>query len=307
MPTLRTDFLLSPCVVVVKTPVASRKRVADRLARTGQQLAGQVEAAAREQELTLAALLEALARLGVTPVTFSVDALDAKARRAIAGARLVISAGGDGTLLATSHWVTGAALLGVNSAPHSSVGYLSLARRAGLPRLLARIAGGELVPQPVARLAVAFEGELAGRLLPPALNDVLVAHEQPAATSCYRLRLGRRAEEHRSSGLWVATPAGSTAGIRSAGGQPMPLTARRLQFRSRELYRVRGRGTALEAGFVEPDQQLIVESAMEAGWLYIDGARMAVRFPFGARAIFRVAEQPLLLFADPARWAPPLQ
>jgi NAD+ kinase len=290
---------LSPCVVVVKTPVAFRKRVADRLARTGRRLAAQVEGAAREQERTLATLQEALARLGVTPKTISVDGLDSPARRALGGARFVVCVGGDGTLLAASHWVKGAALLGVNSAPRSSVGYLTLARRASLARDLARIANGDLLPCPVARIEV----ELDGRLLSPALNDVLIAHESPAATSRYRLRLGRRTEEHRSSGLWVATATGSTAGIRSAGGQPIPLAARRLQFRARELYRARGGGASLESGFVEERQILVVESAMEAGWLFIDGARMAIRFPFGASATFRVARQPLLLFADAGRWA----
>jgi len=284
---------------VVKTPVASRKRVADRLASTGRRLAGQVGDAALEQERTVSTLQETLARLGVTPTMVSVDAFDAQARRALGRARLVISVGGDGTLLATSHWVTGAALLGVNSAPRSSVGYLTLTRRATLARALVRIESGDLLPQMVSRIEV----ELEGKVLPPALNDVLIAHEQPAATSRYRLRLGRRAEDHRSSGLWVASAAGSTAGIRSAGGQPMPLDARRLEFRARELYRVRGRGVTLEAGFVEAGQELVVESAMEAGWLFIDGARMPARFPFGARATFRVAEQPLLLFADPERWA----
>jgi NAD+ kinase len=285
---------------VVKTPVALRQRVADRLAHTGRRLAGQVEAAAREQERTLATLREALSGLGVTPTILSAESIDARARRALAGARLVISVGGDGTLLAASHGVTGAALLGVNSAPRSSVGYLTLTRRARLARDLKRIASGTLLPCPVARIAV----ELEGRRLAPALNDVLIAHEQPAATSRYRLRLGRRTEEHRSSGLWVATATGSTAGIRSAGGLPMPLAARRLQFRARELYSAKGRRATLESGFVETRQELVVESAMEAGWLFLDGARTAVHFPFGARATFRVAPQPLLLFADPARWAP---
>jgi NAD+ kinase len=285
--------------VVVKTPVAFRKRVADRLARTGRRLAAQVEDAAREQDRALATLREALARLGVTPGTVSVDGLDAGARRALGSARFVVCVGGDGTLLAASHWVTGAALLGVNSAPRSSVGYLTLTRRASLKRDLARIASGALLACPVARIEV----ELEGRPLPPALNDVLIAHESPAATSRYRLRLGRRTVEHRSSGLWVATPTGSTAGIRSAGGLPMPLAARRLQFRARELYRAKGRGASLESGFVEERRELVVESAMEAGWLFIDGARTAIRFPFGASATFRVASQPLLLFADPARWA----
>ncbi len=298
MPTPPSDTLLSPCVLVVKTPVASRKRMAGRLVRTGKQLAGEVEDAAREQELTLTAVQEALSGLGVTPVIVSVDALNAQARRLLGRARFVVTVGGDGTLLATSHWVTGAGLLGVNSAPRSSVGYLTSTRRATVARDLARIARGDLLPQVVSRVEV----ELDGKRLPPALNDILLAHEQPAATSRYRIRLGRRVEEHRSSGLWVATPTGSTAGIRSAGGQPMTLGERRLQFRARELYRVKGRSTALESGFVEEGQALEVESAMEAGWLYVDGARMATRFPFGAHATFRVAEQPLLLFADPERW-----
>lgn len=286
-------------MLVVKVPVAARERIAGRLAQTGRRLAGQVEDAAREQELTLATLHEALGRLGVAPFPVSIDAIDAKARRAIAGARLVISVGGDGTLLAASHWVTGAWLLGVNSAPRSSVGHLTFTRRASLERDLARIARGTLLPQPVARLEI----ETGGKRLPPALNDVLIAHEQPAATSRYRLRLGRKAEDHRSSGLWVSTPTGSTAGIRSAGGRPMSLGAHRLQFRARELYRAGNRAAALESGYVEEGQELVVESAMEAGWLFVDGSRMATRFPFGARAAFRVAAQPLLLFADSKRWA----
>jgi NAD kinase len=301
MPTSRPDHPLSPCVLVVKTPVAAREPVASRLAATGRRLAGQVEEAAREQERTLAALHDELGKLGVTPITVSVDGIDALAKRALASAHLVISVGGDGTLLATAHWVTGARLLGVNSAPRSSVGYLTSIRRASLARDLGRIAKGTLLPQAVSRIEV----DLEGKRLPPALNDVLVAHEQPAATSRYRLHLGHEAEEHRSSGLWVASAAGSTAGIRSAGGQPMPLDARRLQFRARELYRPRGSKPAiLESGFVEAGQELVIESAMEAGWLYLDGARMATRFPFGAHATFRVAEQPLLLFADAGRWEP---
>src|SRR3954469_10751550 len=189
VPTSESDSLLSPCVLVVKTPVAARKGMAGRLARSREGLAGEVADAAREQELTLAAVQEALAALSVTPLTVSVDALDAQARRALARARFVVTVGGDGTLLAASHWVTRAGLLGVNSAPKSSVGYLTATRRTAVARDLARIAKGELLPQAVSRVEV----ELDGKRLLPALNDVLIAHEQPAATSRYRLRLPRPA------------------------------------------------------------------------------------------------------------------
>src|SRR5436305_4487788 len=252
--------------------------MAGRLAHTGKRLAGEVEDAAREQELTLTAVREALLGLGVMPTTVSVDAIDAQARRSLARARFVVTVGGDGTRLATSHWVTRAGLLGVNSAPKSSVGYLTATRRATVARDLARIAKGNLLPQAVSRVEV----ELDGKRLLPALNDVLVAHQQPAATSRYRIRLGRRAEEHRSSGLWVSTPTGSTAGLRSAGGQPMSLGEHRLQFRARELYRVKGPSAALGSGLVAEGQALERESAMEAGWLYIDGSRLTTTFLSGA-------------------------
>jgi NAD+ kinase len=275
--------------------------MAKRLVRTDRPLAQEVTEAASEQERTLDAVRQAFSDLGISPLEVSVDALDARARKAIAAARLVVTVGGDGTLLAASHAVTGAALLGVNSAPRSSVGYLTLARRSTIARILARIERGSLVPQAVARLEIKLDGVP----LSPALNDVLVAHERPAATSRYRLRLGSRVEEHRSSGLWVSTAAGSTAGIRSAGGRALPLTSRRLQFRARELYREPRRQYVLESGFVPASGELVVESAMEAGWLFPDGSRMSTRFPFGARAVFRLADQPLLLFADPERWASP--
>jgi NAD+ kinase len=297
----QTDSLLSPCALVVKTPVAARDGVAERLGRTGRSLGHEVTSAAREQELTLAAVHKALADLGVAPIVISIDSLDARARRVIGGARLVVTIGGDGTLLSTSHWVTGAAVLGVNSAPKSSVGYLALARRATVARILARIERGTLLPKPVARLEV----ELDGHTLPPALNDVLIAHERPAATSRYHLRLGTQQAKHRSSGLWVSTATGSTAGIRSAGGQMMALTSRRLQFRARELYRPYNRDVGMESGFVPEGKELVVESAMENGWLFPDGTRLATRFPFGTRAVFRLSEQPMLLFADPERWTPP--
>lgn len=289
---------LSPCVLVVKTPVATREWMAGRIDHATPGLAGQVKAAAKEQERTLLAVEKALARHGVEPLRLSVDALDPKAGKALAAARLVVTVGGDGTLLYTSQWVTGGTILGVNSAPRSSIGHLALARREDFSPLLERIAGGTLQPIPVTRLAVELDGESLG----PALNDVLLTHASPAATSRYRLTLESLSEEHRSSGLWIATATGSTAGIRSAGGRRMPLRSRRLQFRARELYREGSSPARLASGFLSPDEELAVESAMEQGNLFLDGARRSVRFPFGARAVFRVAPEPLLLYADPGRW-----
>ena len=206
--------------------------------------------------------------------------------------------GGDGTLLAASHPVTDGAVLGVNSAPADSVGHFCATDRRGFEARLREIEDGRWRPAKVARLAVTFDG----RLLPElALNDVLIAHDHPAATSRYRLTVAGRVEEHRSSGLWIAAAAGSTAGIRSAGGHPMPLLSRRIQFRVRELYREPGRRYQLAAGFVGAGSPVIVESKMAEGFLFIDGARTAYSFPFGSRVEVRTALHSLRLFVKPGR------
>ena len=275
-PLLPSD--LSPCVVVVKTPVVSRRGEAARLAQAGQASTRTLVSAAQTHERTLAAVVATLAERGVACLQVQVEDLSAPSRQAIAAARLVVSVGGDGTLLTASHWVRDGLLLGVNSAPGDSVGFFSLATLETFAAVLGRILGGELHPVAVARLALTLDG----RPLPePALNDVLAVHEHPAATSRYLLRVKESEEEHRSSGLWISTAAGSTAGIASAGGRRLPLRSRRLQFRVRELYRAPGRTYALASGFVAPGEALVVESRMEDGWLFLDGARISYRFPFG--------------------------
>ena len=123
-----------------------------------------------------------------------------------------------------------------------------------------------------------------------------------AAQGCYAVVEGV-SEEHRSSGIWISTAAGSTAGIRSAGGKVMPTKSQRLQYLVRELYREPQRNYALTRGFIEPDQDFVVVSKMQQAHLYIDGARTAYPFPFGAHARFKLAEHHLRLFIG----APALQ
>jgi NAD+ kinase len=199
--------------------------------------------------------------------------------------------GGDGTLLAASHHVGAGVVLGVNSAPRDSVGHFCATDRRGFPAVLRRLIAGTLRPHAVSRLQVALDGRVwQGRIL----NDVLVCHESPAATTRYEIGARGRREVHRSSGLWVATAAGSTAAVRSAGGRVLPLRSRRLQFRVRELYREPGRAYRLTRGILSSDT-LTVISRMPEGRLYADGARLTRRFPFGMRASFRIGDEPLRL------------
>jgi NAD+ kinase len=291
---------LEPCVVVVKRTVLERGGRAARLARAGHATAHRLVSAAEEQRRTVAAVMDALLRRGITPPRVSVDALDPAARRLVSRARFVVTIGGDGTLLTASHHMEDGVALAVNSAPRDSIGHFCLTDRRGFAGALRAVEEGRLRPLSLSRLAATLDGRPLSEL---ATNDVLIAHDHPAATSRYRLTVGGHGEEHRSSGLWISTAAGSTAGIRSAGGRPMPLRSRRLQYRVRELYREPGRQYRLAAGFVAPGESLAVDSKMESGFVFIDGARTAYRFRFGAHLEVRISKRPLWLFADPSRWA----
>jgi NAD+ kinase len=60
------------------------------------------------------------------------------------GSWLVVSVGGDGTLLAASHCVSDVPILGVNSAPRYSVGFFAARRAEGLERSIGEAVEGKL-------------------------------------------------------------------------------------------------------------------------------------------------------------------
>jgi len=250
----------------------------------------------REHRRTLEAVRAALAARRIRFDEIAGHRLTPPAARRIGAADLVIAVGGDGTLLAASHHVTSGALLGVNSAPGDSVGHFCSADRGSVAEALDAILASSRRPAWLARLRLL----LGGRELPRALNDALVVHACPAATTRYRLRVGAREETQRSSGIWIATAAGSTAGILSAGGRAMPARSRRLQYRVRELYREPGRRYALTGSVLPEGAGIVIESRMPEGRVYVDGSRLAFDFPFGSRLVARIDPAPLALFVMPS-------
>jgi NAD+ kinase len=188
------------------------------------------------------------------------------------GFDLVVTIGGDGTLLWASQMVGGdCPVVAINSAPKDSVGYFCAGSSVDLADVLAGALSGRLPETRLTRMQVEIDGlPVYSRVL----NDVLFSHPIPAATTRYAIRRGSRAEEQRSSGVWIATAAGSTAAIHSAGGKVMPITSQRLQFLVREPYEKRGVRYRVVRGTVGPGDRLEIESHMRSGRLYIDGPRI---------------------------------
>lgn len=206
---------------------------------------------------------------------------------------LVISVGGDGTFLEASHLVKRGRLLGVNSSPAHSVGFFCAADAKSFPAVLERALADRLPETRLQRLEV----RVGKKLLPmPVLNDVLITHANPGATSRYMIEIGDRRETHRSSGIWIATAAGSTAGIRAAGGALLPIRSDRFQYAVRELYVPPGvpeRTFRLRKGLVRGDTELRIVGRMVNGLLFVDGPRHKVSLRLGEVIRIRISPVPL--------------
>jgi len=287
------SMLINNCLVIIKQTAMAQGGRAASFARKGDETAKRLLQADAEQKRAVDAVRRALKSRKIAFAESSLAKLNATLRRELAVADLVISIGGDGTLLCASHYVRDGMVIGVNSAPGDSVGHFCSANRENFAERLDAILDLKWRPVELARLQVTLEGKPLQEL---ALNDVLVAHYSPAATTRYLIEVGDHFEEHRSSGVWISTAAGSTAGIGSAGGRRMPLRSRHIQFLVRELYYEPDREYELTRGLVPPDSGVTVASKMPDGRLYIDGARAQYLFPFGARMHIEIAQESLKLF-----------
>jgi len=284
---------INNCLVIIKQTAMAQGGRAASFARKGDETAKRLLHADAEQKRTVDAVRRALKSRKIAFAEGSLVKLNAALKRQLAAADFVISIGGDGTALGASHYVRDAMMIGVNSAPGDSVGHFCSVNRKNFAERLDAILDLKWRPVELARLQITLDGK---RLSELALNDVLITHYCPAATTRYLIRAGELEEEQRSSGIWISTAAGSTAGIGSAGGRRMSLRSRDIQFLVRELYREPEREYELTRGFVPPDSGVTIASKMPDGRLYIDGARTQYQFPFGARAHIEIAEKSLKLF-----------
>jgi NAD+ kinase len=233
--------------------------------------------------------------------------------------RLVITVGGDGTLLGASHGIgPGVPLLGVNSSPDHSVGFFCAARKGTVGRSISAALEGTLPTMTLSRMQVALNGRaLSNRVL----NEALFCHASPAATSRYVLRMVRGEhtgkawarmpvldqEDQKSSGLWVGPAAGSTAAQRSAGGQVLALASRKLQFVVREPYRPwpigasRPKEPRMTQGLIDEAEALTLRSKMRSAKLFLDGDHISYDLSISDVLTYRRSDEPLTVLGLRAR------
>jgi NAD+ kinase len=206
---------------------------------------------------------------------------------------LIVTLGGDGTLLWASHLADSSTpMLAINSAPDTSVGYFCAGDGHNVGDVFADALAGRLRSSRLARMRV----DVGERLISTrVLNDALYCHESPAATSRYILEHAGVQERQMSSGVWVGPAAGSTAALRSAGGRVLPIGSQKIQFVVREPYRGVDNKYELEKGFVPPGEALEIRSRMTKGRIFLDGTQKVHAVYIGDRIRMMLSDEPLTL------------
>jgi NAD+ kinase len=214
------------------------------------------------------------------------------------GLDLVITVGGDGTLLAASHYVGAIPVLAINSAPSHSVGFFCGAKSGDALDAISSAIRGSLRSTVLTRMQVAVNGTVSQARV---LNDALFCHASPAATSRYVVRLGEVEEEQKSSGFWIGPAAGSTAAQRSAGGRVLPFSSTRLQLVVREPYTPHGESYRFRHVLVGRETPVTVLSKVRDGRLFFDGPDSVLAIHYGDVVQFTQAPEPLRLLGISAR------
>lgn len=275
----------APRIAVVVKRTTYRKFVVEehdplivKLLRRRDPTVGRLKQSHEDHEATLREVETAITKLGAEVVHRGGP------RFRIPRADLVVTVGGDGTLLAASHQIgDGVPLLGINSAPDHSVGFFCGSVKGEVAATLEGALAGKLARTELTRMRVELNGKC---LHARVLNEALICHASPAATSRYILRLAKGEaligeEDQRSSGIWVGPAAGSTAAQRSAGGRVLPLSSDKLQYVVREPYTPAGGHFRYAKGLVDPNGKLVLRSKMREAKVFVDGHRIVHSITIG--------------------------
>jgi NAD+ kinase len=211
---------------------------------------------------------------------------------------LIVTIGGDGTLLWASHLVGRQPMLAINSAPRDSVGYFCAGTKDNLEEVIVGALEHSLDAIELTRVQITLDGELVSKRV---LNDVLFCHECPAATTRYLIRQRDQEEDHKSSGVWIGPAAGSTAAQRSAGGSVLPPTSTQIQYVVREPYMPNGTRYRLVKGLVEAEEQLLITSKTHGGRLYVDGPHLRRKVALGSEIGVKRSPEALTVLGFRAR------
>jgi len=182
---------------------------------------------------------------------------------------LIITVGGDGTFLRASHFLKNKHLIfGVNSDIKMKEGFFLNADRKDFEKKINRIIKGKFKIKKFARLEARVNNKKVPEL---ALNEFYIGSDKEYIASRYYIKVNGDKERQKSSGILVATPAGSNAWIKSCGGKKLKSRERKFEYVIREPYEGSLSGKyRMKKGILNKNKKITLISDMKKGMLVVD-------------------------------------
>ena len=238
-----------------------RYKSAKKFLKTAHPLAVNIKTSHTIEQATLHKVIETLRNANIP---FDIRPRE-KIKTPIKDRKLVITVGGDGTFLEISHHIKDSTpILGINQNPKESVGFYCAATADNFLKYCKK-------PSPITK-ASRFQILLNNKPLKElVLNDILVAHKNPAATTRYCFSKNINCV-YKTSGLLIAAPGGSSGWMFQEGGKLLPLNSKKIQFISRGMRKEKPKLTT----------SLEVHSATPESFIFLDGSYITYPFPIGS-------------------------
>jgi hypothetical protein len=203
---------------------------------------------------------------------------------------LIISIGGDGTVLNSAHYILDdTPILTINS-EKDSTGALCQITAKMFEKTLNKILNDDYGVEKWTRV----EGKL-GHNVGLALNDIVFQKPNGAMVD-YNLSLNGKSEEQRSTRIIVSTGAGSTGLYHNIEHQKGTFDPRSLELRFAPSEDLRGKQYKMNHGYLYSGDVLKITSLTDCdGYISFDGDshKRLLSFPMGQKLYVKISDKPL--------------
>lgn len=205
---------------------------------------------------------------------------------------LVIILGGDNYFQYVSHFLDTQFVLGVNSDPERSEGVLTAFDDQSFAQVFEKVRNGQFILEEWSRLEVSLNGQKINSL---AISEVYIGSWERFNISKYVLSFKGEEEEQKSSGVLIATGAGSTGWFRSAtgGDNIFPKTAKEARFFVTEIFRGKHHLGKISKGVIKPGEKLEITSLGKHKNVVSIDSKLNHDFPRGSKVSIEFSDKQL--------------
>ncbi len=210
--------------------------------------------------------------------------------------KAVISFGGDNHFQYVAHFLDKQFLIGMNSDPARSDGALAYFTVQDIKRVLKKLEEGDFLIEEWTRLQIEINNKKIETL---AVCEVFVGETARKDMSRHILLYKGKKEEQKSSGILIATGAGSTGWYDSSvrylyrNGNKFSKTEKTVRFLVTEPYRGKISGFSLLEGELLPDEKLTIQSLNDSSGKILIDAQQEFDFQRGSTCRIQISKEPL--------------